>query len=294
MTELSDAVLGAFAQAPPGVRVLQATFVSASTTGCLVDISGNRVPATLGTSWLPEVNEVVWLWVIGDRFFIMGPAAIKPDQGVVQSVTSGLVTLTTSLGTTVICPYAGTTPSAGQSMKLLWHGGAFAMLMSTSPAGNTPPPAPAPSATTHADEFPAIDAGSYGSGRWWTPQVYASDSNLGAWFYGSKISDTIPAAASIQKVELYVSPQQISGSAPNFAVHPYQTNPGVSPALSTVGAVGVGPGWVDLGSVGVAIGNALKAGGGSFGVGLNHGGYNIFSSLAQDGYSGRLRITSIY
>jgi hypothetical protein len=294
MPDVSDALLAALADAPPGARILQATFVSATSTGCLVDISGNRVPATMGTAWLPEVNEVVWLWVIGDRFFIMGPASIKPDQGVVDSVAGGLVTLTSSLGTTVVAPYTGSTPSAGQSMKLLWHGGPFAMLMSTSPAGGTAPPPPTTGATSHADEFPAIDAGSYGSGRWWTSQVYASDSNLGAWFYGSKISDTIPSGATIQKVEIYVSPQQISGSAPNFATHGYQTKPGGAPSLSTVGAVGIGPGWVDLGSVGVSIGNALKAGGGSSGVGVNHGGYNIFHSLAQDGYSGRLRITSTY
>jgi hypothetical protein len=290
--DVSDALLAALGNNPPGARILQATFVSATPTGCLVDISGNRVPATTGTSWLPEVNEVVWVWVVGDRFFIMGPAAIKPDQGVVQSVTSGLVTLTSSLGTTVVAPYDGTTPSAGQSMKLLWHGGPFAMLMSTSPAGGTPPAPSGGGGVAHADEFAAGDAGSYGSGRWWTPQVYASDNNLGAWFYGTTIADTIPASAVISKVEIYVSAQQISGAAPNFAVHGYATKPGGSPSLSTVGAVGIGgTGWVTLPT---SVGNALKHGGTAYGVGLNHGGYNILSSLAQDGYSGRLRISSTY
>jgi hypothetical protein len=51
---------------------------------------------------------------------------------------------------------------------------------------------------------------------------------------------------------------------------------------------------VDLGSVGISIGNVLRNGGGSFGVGVDHGGYNIFPSLAQDGQSGALRITSVY
>jgi hypothetical protein len=169
------------------------------------------------------------------------------------------------------------------------------MLMSTSPAPVTAPPVGASGAATHVDPFTAVDSGSYGSGRWWTNQVYASDSNLGAWFYGTKIADTIPSSATIQKVEIYVGQAtQISGAAPVFATHPYTSKPGGSPTLSPVAAVGIAPGWVDLGGAGISIGNVLRNSGGSFGVGVDHGGYNIFPSLAQDGQSGALRITSVY
>jgi hypothetical protein len=295
--DYTDALLRAL-QGRAKVKILQGTFVAQSTFGCTVDVgvgsSSSRIPAFLGTSFLPEINEPVWVWNIDKQWFVMGPVASKPDRGTVVSVASGLVTLTSSLGTTVICPYTGTTPSAGQTMKLLWHGGPFAMLMSTSPAGNTAPPAPGGGATTHQDVFMANDAGSYGpipSGRWWTSQVYASDNNLGAWFYGTKTADTIPAGATIQKVEIYISPSLISGSAPNFAVHGYSANPGSSPSMATVAAVGISGGWITLPS---SIGNNLKAGGGYLGVGLNHGGYNILHSLAEDGWSGALRITSTY
>ncbi|MBO1739661.1 hypothetical protein [Leifsonia sp. TF02-11] len=294
MTGESDALNRALAGRPK-VRILQGAFVSASTTGCLIDIGGNRIPALFGTSFMPDVNEIVWVWNIGKQFFLMGPATAKPDRGTVQSISGGLVTLLTPLGTTIAAPYSGATPSAGQVMKLLWHGGPFAMLMSTSPTANPVPGTPGAATGTHADEFPAIDSGSYGSGRWWTPQVWGSDSNLGAWFYGTKIPDTVPGSAVIQRVEVYIPPaSQIIGSAPNFATHAYATKPGGSPTLSTVGAVGIRGGWVDLGAAGIAIGNALKAGGGAYGIGLNHGGNNILSSLAQDGFSGRLRITSVY
>lgn len=291
MSDVTDSLLATLGDKPPGVRALQGTFVSGSTTGCLVDVSGSRIPAILGTSFLPEVNEIVWLWNIGERFFIMGPAAIKPSQGVVTAVASGLATLTSSVGTTVVAPYTGTTPTVGQTMKLLWHGGPFAMLMSTSPAGGTPPPPPGATPTTHTDYFYAVDAGSYGSGRWWTNQVWASDNNLGAWFYGSKINDTIPASAVVSSIQIYVSAQQISGSAPNFALHPYYTNPGTSPSYASVTAVGVTPGWVSLPA---GFGSALKSGGGYAGVGVDHGGYNIFNSLAADAQSGRLCIVSTY
>jgi hypothetical protein len=292
MSAFNAALQAAIAKVGPGVRIIQATFMAGSDgSGCLIDIQGSRIPALLGTTFLPEVGENVWVWVINDMYFIMGSTAVKPDQGTVVSASGGLATLTTSVGTTIAAPYVGAAPSAGQVMKLLWHNGPFAMLMSTSPAPAPPPPPPPSGATTHTHYFAAIDAGSYGS-RWWTDQVWASDNNLGAWFYGSKISDTIPAAAAISSVQIYISPQQISGSAPNFALHPYQVKPGGSPSYSLVTAIGVGGGgWLNLPT---SFGNGLKAGGGSAGVGVDHGGYNIFNSLAADGQSGALSIVSIY
>jgi hypothetical protein len=298
MTDAYTAALLRAIQARSRVKFLQGTFVSASIGGALVDIGGQRIPALLGTLFLPEVNEPVQVWNIDKQYFVMGPVATKPDRGTVVSVSGGLATLTPNIGTNpVVAPYTGTTPSAGQTMKLLWHGGPLAMLMSTSPAGNTPPTAPGGAATTHTDYFTAIDAGSYGSGRWWTSQVYASDNNLGAWFYGSKISDTIPASAAIQSVELFLSPtSQNSGANPNVALHSYQSKPGGSPSLSSATAIGVVPGFVVIDGPGFStgFGNALRAGGGAAGVGLSHGGFHIFNSLAADGQSGTLRIISSY
>lgn len=288
-----DALLTALhSTGPGGTKISQATFVSASASGCVVDYPTSRIPAALGTSFVPEVGEVVWVWNIDDRYFVMGPASPKPSTGTVVSVDgAGLATLTTNLGTTVVSPYVGSAPSAGQVMKLLWHGGPFAMLMSTSPPANTPPDPPTTPVITHTDIFPALDAGSYGSGRWWTSQVWASDNNLGAWFYGTKIADTIPAAAVVQSIEIYASAAQISGSAPNFALHPYGSKPGGSPSFSSATAVGTSGGWTPLP---LAFGQSLRAGSSSAGVGVAHGGYNIFNSLAADGMSGALRIVSTY
>lgn len=290
MSSLSDEVLRQLG-GKSTIRPLVGTFVSASATGYVIDVGGGRIPAAPGSLYLPEVNESVWVWFIDGSPFVMGPTVPKPDRGTVASVASGIVSLTTSLGQ-VSAPYTGTTPSAGQIMKLAWHGGPMASLMSTSPAGNTAPPAPGGGTSSHVDTFTAVDSGSFGSGRWWTAQVYASDSNLGAWFYGTKISDTIPASAAVQKTEIYVPPgSQISGSAPNFATHTYASKPGGAPSLPVAAAVGIAPGWVVLPN---SIGIALKRGGGSLGVGLNQGGYNILRSLAQDGQSGAIRITSVY
>jgi hypothetical protein len=270
---------------------LVGTFVSASATGCVVDAGGGRIPARFGTSYLPEINESVLLWFIDGMPFLMGPATAKPGQGTVVSVAAGLVTMSTALGNVVV-PYASTlTPTAGQVMKLSWQGGGYAhSVMSTSPVAPVAPAGPGTGAISHTDTFTAVDAGSYQS-SWWTGQVYASDSNLGAAMYGSKIADTIPSTAAIQSVQLYISAQQITGYSPNFALHPHQSKPGGAPSLSSSTAIAIAPGWVNLPA---SWGDALKAGGGFFGIGLNHGGYSILRSLAQDGQSMALRIVSTY
>lgn len=273
------------------VTTFVGTFVSATSTGCVVDVGGGRVPARFGTSYLPEINESVLVIFIDGNPFLMGPALTKAGQGTVVSTASSRVTLTTDYGPVTV-PYASTlTPTAGQVMKLSWQGGGFAhSVMSTSPTAPTAPPAPGGGATTHVDTFTAIDAGSYRS-SWWTAQVYASDTNLGAWFYGTKISDTIPATAVISSTQILISADQISGASPNFALHAHQSKPGGAPSFTGTTAQAISPGQLELGA---AFGNALKAGGGSYGVGLNHGGYSILRSLTQDGQSGAITITSTY
>jgi hypothetical protein len=297
MTDLV-ATLGRQGDGKSSITPLVGTFVSFDATGYQVDVGGGRIPAQLGSSYLPIVNENVWVWFVDGQPFIMGPTTPRPGAGTVVSVASGLVTVSTVVGN-FIMPYTSTlSPTAGQVLNLVWGGGwaptnGFATsVASTSPTGGVAPPAGGGGGITHVDTFTAIDAGSFQSGNgWWTGTVRAGDTNLGAWFYGTKIPDTLPASASIGLVQVYVSAQQISGSAPNFALHPHASKPGGSPSLSSSTPVGIAPGWVTLPS---SFGNALRAGGGSFGIGLNHGGNNILRSLAQDGQSGALRITSVY
>ncbi|GAA3330673.1 hypothetical protein HP467_07195 [Curtobacterium albidum] len=273
------------------VRSLVGTFVSASATGCEVDVGNGRVPARFGTGYLPEVNETVNVLFIDDDVFVMGPTTTKAPRGTVVSVAASLVTLDTDYGP-VTAPYGGDPPATGQVMALRWHGGPFAMgVASTTPPAPVPPEPPAASTTPHVDTFQAIDAGSFNRYGWQQAQVWASDSYQGAWFYGTKIPDTIPASASIQKVEIYLSPTQIRFAPPNFALHAHPTKPGGAPTYGVEQAVGAAEGWLTLPT---QWGDYLKAGGGSFGVGVDHGGYSIFRSLSQDGMSGALRISSTY
>lgn len=276
------------------VRSLVGTFVSAAQASCQIDVGGGRIPARLGSGYLPEVNEAVTVWVFDDdTAFVMGPTLTKAASGTVTSVSAGLVTLSTDFGD-VVAPYFGGTPAAGQVMGLRWHGGPQALgVLSTSPTPPTPPDPPSgdPSTSSHVDTFQTIDAGSFNRYGWLQQQVWASDSYFGAWFYGSKIADTIPTDAAISKVEIYLSIESLFGNAPNFGLHAYQSRPSGQPAYTSVQPLAPSPGWVQLPT---GWGDALKDSGGQFGVGVNHGGKNIFRSRAQDGMSGALRITSTY
>ncbi|HEY2644845.1 MAG TPA: hypothetical protein VGI56_13905 [Galbitalea sp.] len=294
MTDQSDALIKALGTKST-LTVMSGTFVSASAATLLVDCGNGRIPCFPLVPYLPNVGETVYVVFIDDVPYVAGPTLVKPNEGTVVSVASGLVTLTTNLGNFTL-PYTTTiTPTAGQVMYILWQGGqGFAVsVMSTVPGAATPPPAPpaaGSSPTTHVQTFTAIQSGSYQSGRFWTSEVYSSTGNLGEWIYGHKIADTIPASATTRGIQIYISPKQIFGSDPNFALHS-DTSLSGSPSLGGVTAVPISGGWISLPSSYAA---ALKHGGGSFGVGVAHGGYNIFRSLAEDGQSGALKITSVY
>lgn len=271
------------------VTFLVGQLVAADSSGFTVDAGGGRFPARCATDYLPAINESVWVSFVDGTPYVVGPSAPVATQGTVVSVGSSLVTVTTQFGVSLTVPYnAAITPVAGQILHL---SGKYAdSVMSTQPVAPTPPPAPATSTGTHVDKFTALDAGSY-NGSWSSSQLWASNTYLAAAWYGTKIRDTIPSTAVVSLVEVYISPVQIQGNAPNFALHPDLSRPAGSPNLSSPTAVPIAPGWVTLPN---PFGDALKNGGGMAGIGLDHGGYNILASLAEDGDSAALRITSTY
>lgn len=270
------------------VTALVGQLVSADTNGFFVDVGGGRIPVRWATDYLPAINDPVNVWFVDGTPYVVGPTLPTATQGTVVSVAAGLVTVTTTFGTITIPYNTALTPTAGQILHLT---GKYAdSVMSTSPAGPTAPPAPVTGVTTHTDTFPALDAASW-NGSWSSSRLWASNTYLGAAWYGSKIRDTIPATASIRQVQVYVSPVQIQGNSPVFALHADLSRPAGAPSLSSPTTIPVTPGWVTLPNT---FGDALKSGGGMAGVGLDHGGYNILHSLAEDSLSFALKITSVY
>jgi len=275
------------------VTPLVGQLVSADATGFSVDVGGGRIPAQWATDYLPDINEDVAVQWIDGVPYVVGPTRPQPTQGTVVSVGGGLVTVTTTFGDLTIPYNAALTPVAGQVLHLI---GKYAdSVMSTSPAGGVAPPAPVTGTQTHTDTFKALDAGSW-NGSWSSSRLWASNTYLAAAWYGSKIPDTIPASANVLEVRVYVSPVQIQGNAPIFALHADMSRPGGAPAFSSPTAESIIPGWGDdkHNILPNTFGDALKNGGGMAGIGFDHGGYNIMHSLNEDSLSFAIRITSIY
>jgi hypothetical protein len=285
---VSEAMLRLLAEKTQ-VRTLTGEYRGLDGDRFTVDVGGGRVPAYPLADYLPAVNERVVVWLVDDVAFVAGPVAVHPVDGTVVSVSSGIVTVSTTAGNIEATHTLGTTPTAGQYVKLLWGGDTpHALLKSTSPAGGTAADNPTPGTAKSYDQtFGARgDSGSYGS-SWWTAQVWSSDNNLGAWFYGTRIADTIPSGATIKRVRIYLSAEQIFGSPMNIGLHNHATRPGGSPTIGSTVALAPAGGWLDLP---LSFGNALRRSGGQRGIGIVHGGYHIFRSVAQDGQSGALRI----
>ncbi|ROS62211.1 hypothetical protein EDF38_1314 [Frigoribacterium sp. PhB160] len=275
------------------VGMYAGAFVSYEDKAATVDLEGSRLLGIKSaTPYLPAVGEQVWVQFIDGVPWLLGPTVIPPGDGTIVTVSSESAVVETDIGRITATYTAGQALSSGQNVKLYWQGGPHVIgpLATTPPPKPTPdPPAPSPS-SRHVDVFTAVDAGSWsGAYGWRQAQVWASDSLLGAWFYGSKIRDTL-ADAAVEKIEIWSTLTQIRGNPPVFATHPHAGKPTGAPALSSSTATPVASGrWVQLP---LSFGQFLASNVG--GIGLNHGGYNKFRSLAEDPQSGALRITSIY
>jgi len=272
------------------VALRQATFVGVTGGSASVDMGTSRFVCDFGAGYIPVPGETVQILSIGQRH-TMFPVGPRPGIGTVMTVSATLVTVQTVAGDLAM-PYPfGMTLSSGDVVAIGWSEGARCIgKMTAAPVAPPPPPDPGGNVLRSAT-FLAIDAGSTdrGAPRWWTGQPRAGNSTYGAWFYGSQIKDTIPASATFVSVEFYVSWQKRSGSAPRFALHTAGTKGGIPSFASYVE-------WAPPGGWQVPPGaeswfNALKAGGAYAGVGLNQGGDNIFSSLAQDSWSGAVRFS---
>jgi hypothetical protein len=253
-----------------------------------VDFEGGRVPAHFATAWRPAVNDNIWVLIVGGVAWLLGPTGPLASDATVVSVASGFATCSSDVGTIIATYEFGTTPTAGQQVKVIHNGGYHIIAVkSTSPAPTPPGGGVSTPVGEFTQTFLAVDAGSFQS-YWWNSQVWAQSSGQGAWFYGTKIPGTIPAAATILSVEVYCSVVSLFGGDPVWVVHGLPTRPAGSPALSGGTAIHVsGSGWLALPT---SFGNQLKAGGGGYGLGLNHGGLNKFNSLAADPQSGAIRI----
>lgn len=290
MIDEAAAMFDTFGDAPR-VMLRRGVFSGVGAGVALVDMGTSRFACDWGTGYVPTVGETVQILTVNDRHILL-PSKALPGTGTVMTTSATLVTVQTIAGTFTM-PFIGTAPTSGSLVGISWSETPFVIgALSVQPT--TPGPVPNPGGggpTLRSATFQVTDTGSTdrGSPRWWQAQPWASNSTFGAWFYGNQIRDSIPAAAEFVSLEFYVSWQQRQGAAPRFALHDSGAK-GLIPGFGAVTAWNPEGGWqVPPDPAGWF--NQLKAGGSRMGVGLNQGGYNKFSSRAQDSMTGALRIS---
>lgn len=226
---------------------------------------------------------------------VLGPAGSFPLQGTISAIDAGSsVTVLGDDGHSYAGrPYLlGYTPSIGHLVALDAAGRVLGRLstIAGAPDPSIVPPSPVGGgdASSGVAYFSADDSGSY-QGGWWTSKVYYSLNNLGAWFYGTKIRDTLAGATAVDGCQIYLPVEHASGSNAQLGIHPHPTKPGGAPSVSGASAVAAtvsAPGWYPL-RTDIAQYLIDNAGGG---VSTYGAGYRIFSGRAENVDSGRLAI----
>lgn len=283
----ASAILDASASTPTAAR--RAVFANVSNGVAWVDMGDSRFACDFGAGYVPRPGETVQVVSVGDRHLVF-PARALPGTGTVLTVTAGVVTVSTIVGTFPM-PHVGTAPSSGDLVGISWSEQPFVLgRISVQPPAPDPIPDPGGGGVRSATFMPT-DTGSTdrGAARWWQAQPWASNTTYGAWFYGTQIRDTIPAGASLVSLEFFTSWQQRQGDAPRFALHNLSAK-GSLPSFGAYTAWSPNAGW-QVPPMAASWFAGLRAGGSALGVGLNQGGYNKFSSRAQDSMSGALRIS---
>lgn len=286
-----DAVAEKLATIKPW-QVLVGKFVAQSAGSAVVDVGGARITMpSLGT-YFPLVNDAVRVLRADTGTFLLGPAVPKDARGIVTATGSPRITVEYPPGSGVskLMGYPSTlTPAVNDLVVIDWaSGGTVTAIVTALP--DVDPPGEAPPVASSGPKtlvFTALDSGNW-NGGWWTNEVWASDNNHGAWFYGSKVKDTIPDTAVISKVEIYLPAYYQFGSDPNFRTHTHASKPAGAPTYTDTitPLVGARSGWVTLPT---SVGDFLKANTG--GTGFRQGGFTKYRGTQADAQSGALRIT---
>lgn len=257
----------------------------------VVDVGDARmtIPA-LGFEF-PPVGSSVRLLRKDDVTVMLGPSpraslgvvsvgATGPDAALVEFPRGSAVTQLMGV------PF-GLVVTAGDTVSIDWPNGG---LIVNRYAAVTPVPIAADPAVTvtgsRTETFTAIDSGSFGARGWNTNDVWASDSYVGAWFFGSKLRDTIPDAAVIRSAQIYLPITRNSGASPVIGRHTSVVKPTGTVTFPATQTLVTRSGWVDIPTAWVDV---FKVSGG--GVGMNHGGYSIWAGVQKDAQSGALKIS---
>lgn len=231
----------------------------------------------------------------------IGGSMLPPVEGTVSTVRAGIsVDVIGNDGKEYkSLPFlTGNAPASGDLVALNWDGETAVVLGKLSPAAGTgdvaalpvaPPKPPAPKSGTMY--FSALDSGSnrISNSSWWTNKVYFATGHRGAWFYGTKVRDSLKGATALPGCKIYLPVEHAEARNVEIGIHSYAKKPAGAPSMSAsrpVSRTVSKSDWYDL-PTDIAQHMINVAGGG---VSTYGAGYRIMTGTQGNSQSGRVAI----
>lgn len=283
--ELVESALAGIPEQESAVGV----FVSQDGPVATVDVAGKRLLVkAAGAAVRP--GDAVRLERRGAAMVMLGATRARSALGrVTVAGNPATVEYPDGSGVTAQLPVAaGMTVAVADHVVIDWDSYGTIIAKVSAPSSPVVPGAPSGAGRQQVTQtFTAIDSGSFHSSYgWWTGDVIASTSNVGCWFYGAKIKDTIPDQATILSASIYLPARQNVYGPPLLGVHPNGWKPPGNPGLNGLGVLDPDQGQVPIPTAWIDL---FKVGDG--GVGVAQGGsYNIYSAVGADGNSGAITV----
>ena len=267
----------------PDVGHKLGVFVRMDGALAVVNVGDRSVTIPCSGFYPPVGGMSVQLERRNGSLIVTGPSAQLAPLGVITAGGSPKCTVIVG-GVEYILGYRdGYVPVIGDDVEINWataiiQGKVTALSITEAPTANNAEPIVAFNGLV----VMAAGSGSY-NGRWWTSDVYNGDNNVGAWFYESRVRDSLRGTTPT-KIEIYLNPRLASGNSPQVGLHTAYATPGGTVTVASQIALEPRSGWVEL-----PLSWALALRDGNGGIGVTPSGYTVWRGLSSDAMSGALR-----
>jgi len=282
MASSTDLILSRLATIPD-VSQQTAIFVRMEGPLAVVNIGDRSVSIASSGFYPPLAGMVVQLERRNGQLLLTGPAVPLDPMGVMVSAGTPKALVNSGGVEYLLGLRAGYSPVVGDAVEINWSTAIIQgkVTVAAVPVETLPNP-PAAAGPLSTDPVLAEGSGSY-QGRWWMNDVWASNNNDGAWFYGGRVQSAL-AGATMSKIEIYLPLMSQIGNVP-IGVHSSATQPGGPVTSSMLTALGNRAGWVELP---IAFADYLRDNAG--GIFVQGGtGSNRWRGTQKDSLSGALR-----
>lgn len=276
-----------------------AVFVRMEGNLAVINTQGEQIKVPCVGYYPPVIGDSVQVeWRNGSPA-VIGPAVQRNPLGVISGTGSPLATVTVD-GVAYLLPYhVGYTPTIGDQVVIDWISGTISGALSVVPPpkpqppapdddGGTPGGAPAPKPVKFDVTVRATRSGKYDTNwsNWWGgDEVWASNNNKGAWFYGNRIRDAVKGG-DVTRIDIYLPLISQVGSC-SIGLHSYPTIPGGNPSITSLTTLSDRKGWVRLPQ---SFADYLDNGGRGIGVVSPSGGFTKWAGVSNDKLSGAIRL----